>query len=121
MNSIVQSENDLLRQQISDLQTQLDMQAEINLLRQEIFDLKTENTRLNHIFSTFSKQDEILSSDDEYYTTSPVTCHVANNNTVKGLNKIDRYCKYCNHTFKYPCMLKHHLNLNNNCKRLHNQ
>jgi hypothetical protein len=120
----MQSENDLLRQQISDLQSQLlltqkiaNMQTEINLLKQEIFDLKIENTRLNHLISIPSKQNmieryttyEISSSDEEYYSAN------------EGSDDIDRYCKYCRQTFKYPSNLKRHLKLKNKCSKLHNQ
>jgi predicted nuclease with TOPRIM domain len=120
--SDMQSENEILRQQISDLQSQLtltkkitDMQDEINSLRQQIFNLKTENTRLSNLLPkgslteipdcliktiTTSKQNEILSSDEEYYSTD------------EGLDKIDRTCQYCNKEFKYPYKLKRHFKSN---------
>src|ERR1700722_2596629 len=99
--SNMQSENELLRQQISDLQSQLvltkkitDLQDEINSLRQQNFELKTENTRLSNL-KTNNKQKEIVSSDDDDYYTAD-----------EWLDNIDRTCQYCRKVFKYPSRLR---------------
>src|SRR5438128_3558773 len=126
-----QDNKNLLRRQITDLQSELvytrkitNMQFEIDSLKQQISELKDENTRLeggiskqiqlktnnNQSRFTFAKASEefynsLLNSIENNIQSSDEEYYSAD----EGTDKIfDRICKYCGKKFKYPSILKRH-------------
>ena len=112
----MKSENRSLRRQVADLQYEntymrkiTGMQAEIISLKKQVSDLEKEIKRLNQPISSktkISKQDEISSDDEEYFTADEGPDYL-----------FDRTCMYCGKMFKYPSHLKQHFTRNNKCAK----
>ena len=81
-----------------------EMQAEIISLKQQVSDLKKENKRLNQLISASSE--ELSSEEEEYYTADEGSDDMFN-----------RYCNTCKRSFKYPYLLKRHMQMKGKCKK----
>ena len=83
-----------------------EMQAEIISLKQQVSDLKKENKKLNHLISASSKEISSEEEEEEYYTADEGSD-----------NMFNHYCNTCKRSFKYPYLLKRHMQMKGKCKK----